>query len=131
MSERSGIGGVRVEVDDEVPEDDGGFPVTAVTAPPDRLTRTFNEGEPTTGDEEDDEGRAAAARAPLTLVAGTHPLRARRSSSERDMPGRTERFFDRERFGAIAINDSSVPQALTWPELAVVWCGVNPGKAEA
>ena len=84
MSERSGTGGVRVEIDDEVPEDDGGFPVTAVTAPPDRLTRTFNEGDPTTGDEEDDEGRAAAARAPLTL--------ARRSSSESDMPFKTERF---------------------------------------
>ena len=67
MSERSGIGGVRVDKDDEVPDADGGYPVTAATAPPrDRLTRDFNEGGPTAGEVEDNKGRAAAARAPLS-----------------------------------------------------------------
>ena len=62
---------------------------------------------------------AAAAGDPLFTAAGTKPLRARRSWRERDMPGRTERFFERENFGAIAIKRRQRPRVSrnVW-----VWC---------
>ena len=53
------------------------------------------------------EARAATAGGTLLEAAGTKPLRARRSWRVSDMPGRTERFFDRDIFGAIAVEDSS------------------------
>ena len=53
------------------------------------------------------EARAATAGGTLLEAAGTKPLRARRSWRVSDMPGRTERFFERDIFGAIAVGDSS------------------------
>ena len=71
------------------------------------------------------EERAAAAGGSL-LVAGTSPLRARRSWRVSDMPGRTERFLERESFGAIALKECSDPVH------AKCVCGVSKhGKAEA
>ena len=58
------------------------------------------------------EAPAAAAGGPLLIVAALLSLRARRSSRDRPQPGRTEGFFDREAFGAIAIKDSSDTEAL-------------------
>ena len=55
------------------------------------------------------EVRAAAACGPLFTAAGANPLRARRSWRVSDMPGRTERFLDRESFGAIALKECSDP----------------------
>jgi len=63
-----------------------------------------------------DEGPAAAAGETLLVWAAPMPLRARRSSKDRWQPGRTDKFFDRECFGAIAIKDSSDP------EVPGVWC---------
>ena len=53
--------------------------------------------------------QAAAAGGSWLLVAGTSPLRARRSWRVNDIPGRTERFLDRESFGAIALRECSDP----------------------
>ena len=53
------------------------------------------------------EARAAAAGGTLLEAAGTKPLRARRSWRVSDMPGRTDRFFERDIFGAIAVKESS------------------------
>ena len=69
-----------------------------------------------------DEGPAAAAGETLLVGTAPMPLRARRSSKDRWQLSRTDKFLDREYFGAIAIKDSSVPQALPWPEFPVVWC---------
>ena len=69
---------------------------------------------------------AATAGDPLLTEAGTKPLRARRSWRVSDMPGRTDRFLERESFGAIAIKEGSDP---AHEKCA---CGVkDPGKAEA
>lgn len=52
---------------------------------------------------------AAAAGRPLLGFAAPIPLRALRSSRDSMQPGRTDRFFEREVFGDIAIEDSSDP----------------------
>ena len=72
----------------------------------------------TTGGGVTNEVRAAAAGDPLLTEAGTNPLRARRSWRVSDMPGRTERFLDRESFGAIALKECSDPVTIV-----CVWCG--------
>jgi len=63
----------------------------------------------TTGEGVTNEVRAAAACGPWLSAAGTSPLRARRSWRVSDIPGRTERFLDRESFGAIALKECSDP----------------------
>ena len=68
---------------------------------------------------------AAAAGGPLLADAALIPLRARRSSKDNMQPGRTDRFFDREFFGDIAIEDSSDADA---PGCA---CECGPSKAQS
>ena len=50
---------------------------------------------------------AATAGGPLIIVDKHMPRRARRSSRDRVVVATTERFLDREVFGAIAMDDSS------------------------
>jgi hypothetical protein len=68
------------------------------------------------------EAPAAAAGGPLLIVAALLSLRARRSSRDSPQPERTERFFDREHFGAIAIKDSSDSASLNLARCPCVWC---------
>ena len=68
------------------------------------------------------EAPAAAAGGPLLIVAAPLSLRARRSSRDSPQPERTERFFDREYFGAIAIKDSSDSASLNLARVPGVWC---------
>ncbi len=107
MSARSGV-------DDEVGRDAGGADVEA--APPKALASRFvdNEFEEEVGNT----GLAATAGGPLLLAAYPLSLRARRSARERFMPGRTERFFERDTFGAIALKKCSDPGSR---------CGVSVG----
>ena len=56
-----------------------------------------------------DEGPAAAAGETLLVLTAPMPLRARRSSKDKWQLARTDKFLDREYFGAIAIKDSSDP----------------------
>ena len=72
----------------------------------------------TTGGEVPNEEAAAAADGPLFTAAGTNPLRTLRSWRVRDMPGRTERFLERESFGAIALKECSDPVTIS---VCVVW----------
>ena len=72
----------------------------------------------TTGEGLTNEERAAAACGPWLSAAGTNPLRTLRSWRVRDMPGRTERFLERESFGAIALKECSDPVTIV-----CVWCG--------
>ena len=108
MSERRGF-------DEELTRGTGAVDVEA--APPIVLALRLKLDEGT-----DNEGPAAAAGETLLVRTAPMPLRARRSSKDRWQSGRTDKFLDREYFGAIAIKDSSVPQALPWPEFPVVWC---------
>ena len=109
MSERRGF-------DEELTRGTGAVNVEA--APPIVLAMRLELDEGT-----DNEGPAAAAGETLLVLTAPMPLRARRSSKDKWLLERTERFLDREYFGAIAIKDSSAPQALPWQEFPV--CGVR------
>ena len=96
MSARSGV-------DEEVGRGAGGADLEA--ALPKTLASRFidNEFEEEVGNM----GLAAAAGCPLLLAACPPSLRARRSAKDRFMPGKTERFFERVTFGAIALTKSA------------------------
>ena len=105
MSARSGV-------DEEVGRDAGGADFEA--APPKALASRFADNE-----FEEEVGNtvlAATAGGPLLLAAYPLSLRARRSARERCMPGRTERFFERDTFGAIALKKCSDPGSRVWCE---------------
>ena len=100
MSDRRGV-------DEAGAREAGDAIVEELAIPEARVPRFVLIEEVTTGGGVGNEVLAAAAGETLLTVAGTKPLRALRSWRDRDMPGRTERFFEREIFGAIAIKEGS------------------------
>ena len=62
----------------------------------------------------------AAAGGPLLAFATPIPLRALRSPRDNVLAGRTDKFFEREMFGDIAIEDSSDSNT---PDVCVCACG--------
>ena len=121
MSDRRGV-------DEEAARGSTGVAIfEEVAAPKVLASRLDFADERTTGGGVTNEVLAATAGDPLFTEAGPNPLRARRSWRVSDMPGRTDRFLERESFGAIAIREGSDP---AFHETCV--CGViDPGKAEA
>ena len=103
MSARSGV-------DEEVGRDAAGADFEA--APPKALASRFvdNEFEEEVGNTE----LAATAGGPLLTAACPLSLRARRSARDRFMPGRTDKFFERDAFGAIALKKCSDPGSRVW-----------------
>ena len=102
MSDRRGV--------DEEAARGAGDAIFEEVATPKALASRLGLVEGATGGGVVNEVLAATAGDPLLTAAGTKPLRARRSWRERDMPGRTERFFERENFGAIAIKRRQRPR---------------------
>ena len=58
--------------------------------------------------------RAATAGGPLLTAACPPSLIARRSARDRFMPGRTDKFFERDAFGAIALKKCSDTGSRVW-----------------
>ena len=115
----------RSGVDEEARRGAGGADFEA--APPKALASRFvDTGGLATGGGVGNEERAATAGGPLLTAACPLSRIARRSSRDRFMPGRTDRFLDREVFGAIALEECS--------DTGFTRCGVRvgfSGKAEA